>query len=210
MNKPNYVKCDSCAWQLEQYPERDWIARPCLSCHNTRQVPEPKDILCNMCGECSRPIGTSNEQYHQGLEAVEVKGGYESYHLSDMTTYKFTFCEKCLRQMFMKCKIKPIVNDSDYDILPWDPPIPDGSSLKWERDQEAYEYRIWKDTGGHHQAYLDRKCNAVTKCPNKAIYTRRLRGDFTEDCCCEDHKFIRAYGNSTLVQFIPNVLKPFL
>jgi hypothetical protein len=85
-----------------------------------------------------------------------------------------------------------------------------GRNMTYAKDLEMYEYRIWKDTGGHHQAYLNRKCNFVKDCPNRAEYTQLISGDFTEGCACEEHKTLWDYANSKLVKFISNVLKPFL
>lgn len=198
-----YVECHHCKWQLENYPDRDWAKDPCAQCKNTRKVIDPKEILCNMCGESMCPIGTHNEQYPHGLHNAKVIGGYESYHLLDMNRYTFSFCEKCLRQLFIQCKIKPDVDEMNFG----------GGSTEdsWEADQEAYEYRVWKDNGGHHQAYLDRKCNLVKDCPNTALYTRLYRGEFTEDCCCEEHKDRWYHSNySSNTKFIQNMLKPFL
>lgn len=196
-----YVTCSACLWQLENYPDRDWAKDPCNLCKNTRKVIDPTTILCNMCGGFQRPVGDHNEQYPSGLEGVTVTGGYDSYHLFDMTSYTFSFCERCLRKMFNECKIPPLVIDRlDSGLNP----------TGWKEDQEAYEYRVWKDDGGHHQAYLDKKCNFVKDCPNKAVYTQLISDDFTENCCCEEHKHLWAYGNSRLTKFIQNMLKPFL
>lgn len=197
-----YVECHHCKWQLENYPDRDWVKDPCDRCKNTRKVIDPKEILCNMCGESMCPLGTHNEQYPHGLHDASVMGGYESYHLFDMTRYTFSFCEKCLRQLFMQCKIKPDVVDMDFD----------GNVTReeaYQQDQEWYEYRLWKDAGGAHQAYLDKRCNMRKDCPNKAVYTRRINGDFSEECCCEEHK-TKDGGSIKHVKFISNVLKPFL
>lgn len=203
MKKHTYVKCQSCTWQLENFPDRDWKAKPCPKCQNTRQVIDPKEILCNLCGECMCPLGTMNEQYPHGLHEAKVTGGYDSYHLFDLTTYKFSFCEKCLKDLFVSCKIKPDVFDTNIDGELT-------SQESWERDQEAYEYRVWRDQGGHHQAYVNRKCNFVKDCPNEAVYTQLISGDFSENCSCEDHKDLWGYSNSQLTKFISNTLKPFL
>lgn len=204
-----YVECQSCKWRLEQNiaTDYDWEENPCRHCNNARVVIDPRELLCNMCGECVCPIGTMNEQYPHGLFNAKVTGGYDSYHLLDMNQYKFSFCEKCLRQMFMQCKIKPEVHDMNIgsDLI-----AIEGDEQSWEQDQEYYEYRLWKDNGGYHQAYLDGKCNSKKDCPNRAVYTL-LHNDteFTEDALCEEHKGNK-YFNSTLTKFIPNVLKPFL
>ena len=214
-NKHTYVKCQCCDWRSAQH-DYDESKDRCKQCNNTRMVIDPREILCNMCGETLCPIGTANEQYPHGLHNATVVGGYESYHLSDMSRYTFSFCEKCLRNMFIQCKIKPTINDTDFETRPWDPPLPDGSNHKWERDQKGYEYRVWKDNGGHHQAYVNGKCNFSKDCPNKAIYSQVEKhpddgeSGFSEDCSCEEHKSWQAYSNYKLVKFIPNILKPFL
>jgi len=107
------------------------------------------------------PIGTMNEQIPHGLIDAQVTGGYDSYHLFDMTSYKFNFCEKCLRQLFMQCKIKPFISDVDGG----DHTTEDA----WNIDQEYYEYRLWTDNGGRHQAYINKKCNMKKDCPNDAV-----------------------------------------
>lgn len=193
----NLVDCNRCGHWDEGRRRRE----VCEQCNNTRKTIDPKEILCNMCGGYQRPIGQHNEQYPHGLEDAVVTGGYDSYHLFDCTDYRFSFCEKCLRELFGKCKIPPTVHCSLDDIE---------NPTNYARDLEEYEYRLWKDNGGHHQAYLDRKCNFVKDCPNRAVYTQLISGDFTENCCCEEHKELWGYGNSKLTKFIQNMLKPFL
>jgi hypothetical protein len=202
--KHNYVKCQACAFQVENAPTRDWKKAPCDVCHNTRQVIDPREILCNMCGGCMCPLGTHNEQYPHGLHEAVVVGGYDSYHLFDMNRYTFSFCEKCLRELFNQCKIKPMVHEmNSYGS--------DRIDIAWDHDQKEYEYRLWVDGGGYHQAYLDRKCNFVKDCPNTAVYTQLLSDEFTEGCCCEEHKDLFSFAvNGKLTKFIPNVLKAFL
>jgi hypothetical protein len=194
----NYVDCSHCG----HWDNGSRHKQICQYCNNTRQVIDPKEILCNRCAGPQRPLGTHNEQYPHGLEEAEITGGYESYHLFDMTTYKFSICEKCLREMFNQFAIKPtVINRLAYEAKETD---------SWTEDQNSYEYRVWKDSGAHHQAYLNRKCNFIKDCPNRAEYTQLISNDFTEDCCCEEHKELYNYANSKLTKFIPNVLKPFL
>jgi hypothetical protein len=199
MNKKyNYVKCNHCAhWDNEN--RRKLL---CDQCNNTCEVIDPKQILCNRCGERQRPFGTVNDQYPQGLENIKVTGGYDSFHLFDMTSYIFSICEKCLRELFNQFKIKPEIieimrdDDSEQDL--------------WAQDQDAYEYRIWEKDGGFHNAYVNGKCNFKKDCPNNAKYTQLISDSFTERCCCEEHKDLFNYMNSKLTKFIPQVLKPFL
>ena len=174
-----------CGWCINWNPDdRDFA--DCPRCNGVRKINDPKEILCNLCGGCMCPEpGSMNEQVPFGLYNAKVDGGYESYHLFDMTRYTFSFCEKCLRELFIKCKIKPIVSDlgingnlNSYII----------TDTEWERDQEAYEYREWIHNGGLHQAYMNKKCNQKKDCPNDAIYTIWLNDHFTEECSCEEHK----------------------
>jgi hypothetical protein len=206
-----YVECQGCKWQIEQniVPDRDWEKNPCLKCNNTRLVIDPRELLCNMCGETVCPIGTHNEQYPHGLFEAKVTGGYDSYHLLDMNQYTFSFCEKCLRQMFIQCKIKPQVHDMNFGDDFANLTLVEGPEQAWLSDQESYEYRVWLDNGGHHQAYLNKTCNMRKDCTNKAVYTRHINDDFSEECCCEEHK-TKDGGSIKHVKFIPNVLKPFL
>ena len=192
------VDCNRCGhWTDERRREE-----VCEQCNNTRKTIDPSTILCSRCGECMRPLGTMNEQYPHGLENAEVTGGYDSYHLFDMTTYKFSICEKCLRELFNQFKIKPTVTDIHHDIsTPEDP---------WTQDQTAYEYRVWKDEGGHHKAYMAKLCNASKDCPNRAVWTVLHSGDFSEDSACEEHKEKHLYSNSRLTKFISPMLRAFL
>lgn len=201
--KSNYVECKGCKWQLESFPDRDWKEHPCNRCGNTRKVIDPREILCNLCGETMCPLLGINEQIPHGLHQAKVTGGYDSYHLFDLTRYTFSFCEKCLRQLFVQCKIKPDLADMDVDNNVT-------SEEAWAQDQESYEYRVWRDEGGHHQAYLNKKCNFEKDCQNKAIYTQLISGEFTEGCCCEEHKELFGYSNSQLTKFITQVFKPYL
>lgn len=193
-----YVDCLGCA----HWPDSRAFTEVCKRCNNTRQTVNPKKVLCNRCAGPQRPLGTMNEQYPHGLESVSASGGYDSYHLLDMTTYTFSICEKCLRELFNQFVIKPTVIENMRGS--------DKPADLWAEDQKYYEYRVWKDNGGHHQAYLNRKCNFEKDCPNDAKYTQLISGDFTEDCSCEEHKDMWGYGNSSLTGFIPEELKAFI
>ena len=169
----NYIKCKACEWSLNNDPNINWDIYPCIKCNNTRLVIDPKEILCNLCGEYMSDIN----QDPLGLYNAEVIGGYSSYYLLDMNKYTFSLCEKCLRSLFIQCKIKPNIQC-----------LLDSSEESWNNDQRQYEYRVWKDTDGHHNAYLNNKCNTIKDCPHTAIYSVLFYNEFTEDCVCETHK----------------------
>ena len=212
----NYIECLDCKWTIEQQPDFDWLKDPCCQCKNTRQIEDPKDILCNLCGghmchDITVASGRWNTDRPFGLYNKKVSGSYESYHLFDMTSYTFSFCEECLRKLFIQCKIPPKVTEYGMGTnIDGSLVLVDGEGSSWEEDLHSYEYRLWCDNGGHHQAYLNGQCNSIKDCANKAAYTL-LHNDtkFTENAFCEEHKD-RKYFNSTLTKFIPNVLKPFL
>ena len=176
-----YVDCDWC----KNRQDGPFITNAdCHRCSGTGQVIDPREILCNLCGESMCPLGTEFEQDPLGLINAQVTGGYFSDHLLDLNTYQFSLCEKCLRHIFMKCKIPPKIGE--YNLLQEKPIWEDG--MTFEQDQASYEYSQWKEAGGHHQAYLNRKCNIKKDCPNSAIYTYLFSDDFSEDCSCEEHK----------------------
>ena len=182
-----YIKCEKCKyWNLNQRYENI-----CQRCNNTQQVISPNEIICNLCGD---PSILDKYQDIYGLHNATVTGNYESYHLFDSVTYIFNFCEKCLRQLFIQCQVKP-------KILGYN---------SWEQEFEAYEYRLWIDAGGHHQAYLNGVCNAIKNCPNKAIYSLFNDEVFSEECRCEEHIDYFVSRNSKLVDFIPNNLRSLL
>ena len=179
------------------------MATDCPRCNNKRLIIDPTDQLCNNCGDTLCPLGTMNYQVPHGLYNCTVRGGYDSYHLFDCTKYTFSLCEKCLRHMFMAFIIKPQINDEDIEGN-------EGIEEIWEKDQKYYEYRLWTDSGGDIEAYKNGKCNFVKDCPNDAVYSEYLYDEFSENCCCEEHKNLKNYSGSQLKPFVSNTLKPFL
>lgn len=198
---PTYLKCKSCAHWEDEFR----IKHLCGLCNNSKLAQDPKEILCNMCGETMCPIGQMNEQHPHGLHNIHVAGSFDSYHLFDMTRYTFSMCEKCLRILFNQFLIKPTLNEEDFDGN-----LTEGQA--WDKDQQAYEYRVWRDGGGHHSAYMNRQCNIEKDCTNTALYTILYSGqDFSEDCACEEHAAeYKQYNHYKVTKFIPHVLKAFL
>jgi len=198
----NLVDCNFCKnWD-------DKWRNECNACHGKKQVPDPKELLCNLCGSYMCPLGSDTEQFPYGLFEAKVTGGYESYHLLDLNTYIFSFCEKCLRQLFIQCKIKPLVYDTNIITGKFE------GEYGWESDQKCYEERLWQDSDGPHQAYLDKKCNQSKDCNNEAIYSlfynTEMELQFTEETSCELHKPIIGKSNKVAQSYIPPKLKPFL
>lgn len=172
----------------------------CSVCFGTGLQDDPKDMLCNLCGKAMCPKVDKINPNHfipHGLYKAKVSGGYESWHLLDMNLYVFSSCEECLRKLFNKCKIKPQVS-SFHEM-----------NYSYEDDKESYDYRIWKDKGFHHKAYLNKKCNRKKNCRRKAVYSIFINGEFSEETSCENHKFEDG-GSYTFMKYISPKLKILL
>ncbi len=202
--EPTLVECLSCKRTTKEFGNYD----KCRVCNDTKQVIDPKEILCSLCGGgmCYPDEGI---QTPNGLHNITVNGDYWSLHLLDMHSYTFSLCEKCLRETFVKCKIKPIIKELQWDLNPFNMKK-EGNEILFEQDNEIYEYMEWSRNGGSHQNYVNGLCNFVKDCKNKAIYTQFLSEEFTENCCCEEHKNKSKPINGKLVPFISNILKPYL
>lgn len=209
LKSKNLVTCNFCEhWDTDRH-----FYHKCKYCKSTGQVPDPEEQLCNLCGEClcytyDKDLIVQNPN---GLVNAKILGGYYSYHLSDMNTYIFSLCEKCLRNLFVQCKIKPEIYNTRFQ---------DGElaeEISWEKDQSIYEERVWQDSKMPHQNYLNKKCNSNKDCPNDAVYSIFFDDDyeegtaFTENTSCEDHKYYwKNNMGATLKPYVSNTLKIFL
>ncbi len=77
----------------------------------TQRVRRTVDVLCNLCGgSCRLPRlperhpGTIPTSFYGLIEAT-VTGAYESDVLEDCTWYRFSLCERCLAELFARCKV---------------------------------------------------------------------------------------------------------
>ncbi len=107
------------------------------------------DVLCNKCGgscvsqEWRSQVsnGADVAGYVEGLTNASVSGGYGSRYLLDMTTYAFSICERCLREMFDAFVIPPAVGAyGGYACEPAD----DGYAA--ERASWAWHKAQWDQT----------------------------------------------------------------
>ena len=204
--KISLIDCVHCI----DWDDKDRFFQSCPRCKGEGKIPNPKELLCNLCGECMCPIGTMNETHPHGLYEAKVTGGYDSYHLFDLNTYIFSFCEKCLRQLFVQCKIKPTVYDTNISSGDLE------GEFTWEADQGGYEERLWQDSDAPHQAYLAKKCNQQKDCPNDAVYSIFYDWEdqgglkFTEGTTCEKHKPTWPSSSAIMKPYVGDKLKPFL
>ena len=86
------------------------------------------EVLCNMCGEDCKvgnygnqwsektkkwTPGPATENAYEGVIEHEVHGGYFSKLLGDMTSYRYSLCEKCTKKMFSQFKIPVDILDDN-------------------------------------------------------------------------------------------------
>ena len=81
--------------------------RRCEVCKGQGIVRTPESYICNKCGESLCP--TPDLPHPYGLVETSVSGGWYSTHLFDLTTYTFSLCEACLRNLFGTFIVKPKV-----------------------------------------------------------------------------------------------------
>lgn len=69
------------------------------------EVEITEDIFCNKCGESLKV--NNDPLIFCGLAEMKYSGSYHSHIFSDGDEYTFSLCEKCLKNIFDECKIKP-------------------------------------------------------------------------------------------------------
>src|SRR4051812_41653332 len=104
-----YKACHSCEEMRAQ--GRLEIALNCSSCKGKGIVRDYSSYQCNRCGWSMKATEECEDNSPHGLVEARVGGGYHSFHLMDCTTYVFSICEWCLRQLFDEFKVPPTVND---------------------------------------------------------------------------------------------------
>lgn len=118
-----FERCSHC---VELHANGDFeAANHCWQCKGKGFCRKPESYLCNKCGERMTNSFDVHDNNVYGLVETSVSGGYASPHLFDMTSYIFSLCEKCLRNLFGECKIPPRVSGegnsyaedlADYEI----------------------------------------------------------------------------------------------
>lgn len=170
-----YVVCLECqpARRINDF-ER---AEGCKGCGGRGFLPRSA-VNCNMCGGSLCPDTTTPNQYYpNGLINAEVMGCYDSEHLTDCTTYRFSLCEWCLRQMFGQFKVPPEV-DGIYDIY---------RAPSYAADLEIYNHNQWVKTGKQRAKLLTGICNYDEACTSPATWRKFLSGSLTDQAWCDGH-----------------------
>lgn len=165
----DHEKVQKCVCGVNFKSDQERYTHKCHYCNNTGVVLDPKTVLCNNCGDCMS-IG-----HHAiyGMDDLSYNGGYDSEHLSDMTNYRFKLCEKCLRSMFEKFKIKPLV----YSF---------GSKISYEEESFFNKRAIWRNSPAFDLAAKKGKCNFTPNCRNKAFYSiSEKKSGYSNETCCK-------------------------
>lgn len=165
------------------------VALNCHSCKGTGIKRKPTTYVCNVCAQSLCP---DNRGEPHGLVDCEVEGGYDSTALSDSTTYRFSICEACLRNLFGSFKIPPAVQGlgtSDY-----------------EEDYTYFMDSEWRRAGGHLQKLADGLCNEHKDCPHPAEFRVFNTGHLSDLALCKEHAST-AYGIKAPVQALANLDK---
>lgn len=188
-------KCN-CGYAFKSDAEK--YASKCYYCNNTGVVIDPTTVLCNNCGDSM----CVNERDIYGMHDLSYDGGYDSQHLSDMTNYRFKLCEKCLRSMFEKFKIKPLV----YSF---------GSKISYEEESFFNKRAIWRASPKFELAAKNGKCNFTPNCKNKAFYSisEKTSGYSHETCCKSCFKkehLVNLFGiKNKVYPYVPYALRAF-
>ena len=107
------------------------------------------EIFCNKCGmSCKGTTGSFN-----GLIEAEVMGGYDSTHLDDGDVYKFSLCERCLKELIDSFKLfskqgnihSPDNYNPDFDRRKYF-----GEGVKLWEDLPEEERKMWISSLGNH------------------------------------------------------------
>lgn len=161
----NFKLCPHCAEYRGEALNAQFAMR-CPYCKGTGFVRLVASYICNKCGGSLCDDG----YYPYGLVETKVGGGYNSEHLTDLLTYTFSICEKCLRDLFSTFKIPPTVT---------------GEST-YEEDLEHYRHRIWKQTGGRAARLATGYCNHIESCTSLANWA--VMDEFSTTIVCDDHR----------------------
>jgi hypothetical protein len=146
------------------------------------------DKLCNYCGESLMLSFSDGESSAYGLVDAKVSGGYLSNHLCDLSIYRFSICEKCLRKLFGEFAIKPQV--SEYNLGT------EEEAFTYEQDLASRKYTDWVNNKAAQKAKLATGlCNATEECTGQPIWYHFLSGEFCGEVVCDEHK--KGYSNST-------------
>lgn len=176
--------CPKC---LDERTAGDPVALNCSACKGTGFRRKSNTYVCNRCAGSLMPLvykenRPSGEHFGDnsgphGLVDAEVSGGYHSHFLNDMSNYRFSLCEKCLRELFTSFKVPPKV---------WLYPPSDTDT--YADDLEAFNRRLWRQSDAFEARFAEGRCNANEACNNKATVVKFCSESMTSELSCDEHK----------------------
>ena len=108
------------------------------------------NLCCNLCQKLVYQTDSLGNSSFYGAKII-ASGGYFSTELVDGLEYRFHLCESCLRGLMNKCEIPPEVFD-----------VPDNEYISFEKENEWYQDKIWRENGGPLSKYKEGLCSEVT------------------------------------------------
>jgi len=166
-----YKVCEGCKGFRESGQLSNAIV--CRRCDGKGIVVAPESYVCNMCG--GGMVGEIGNIL--GLAGASVSGGPDSDGLSDMMSYRFSICEKCLRSMFEKFKVP--VQPKGYGGFP---------DEDWKTHLEYLRRRDWQWDKGREKKYPTGLCTYDKKCRNKGEWLYLCSDRPNADHFCKKHK----------------------
>ncbi len=193
MNK--HEVCSRCKTSREEGHFQ--LALRCMSCRGTGIVRVPASYHCNRCGDSLQPDEHTDDPY--GLVEARVEGGYHSHHLFDLTSYTFSLCEGCLREMFDLFVIPPTL--FGCSISGGDLRTVEGLEEAYDDDVRMYKHRLWKASGGQQEKFATGICNGVEACERQARWRLYLSDEAIDESVCDEHK--KRYASTMNATFKP-------
>ncbi len=160
-----FKNCDHC--YLARTSGRFEEALNCGYCKGRGIVRDANSFVCNMCS--GKLVGDMNLL---GLTDCTVSGAYDSTHLADTMSYKFSMCEGCLKKLFDSFAIPPAV--SSYMGAGYE---------SYQEIEEAKKKHEWFK-GGAVQKLATGLCNATEDCGGNAEFFLVDHGKFSGKGFC--------------------------
>jgi len=107
-----YGLCTACAEARKVSNLAEAVS--CRSCKGTGIKRTRESWVCNGCGG---GLCVHDDDVPYGLVDAAVSGAYSSTHLSDLTNYKFSLCEGCLRKLFDGFAKKPHISEYAIGVI---------------------------------------------------------------------------------------------
>lgn len=154
MQEIKYIACGCHGGEVT--PEAFARMRVCRVCEGKGFRIDPTSISCNRCGGPMHEVHTPEDMSLYGAGPISSTGGYLSPCLTDLLTYEFFLCEKCLRDLFVTFKIPPTVHSCLHEEGLYD----------YQKDHQSWVDRVWINGGGRERKLPTGLCTESEGCQN--------------------------------------------